>query len=47
MSELVKIALSLVLVVWVVIPEPTSTALGVAGLFAIWGIDWNGAGGGG
>lgn len=36
----VKIMLSVVAIAAFIVPEPASSATGIAALFAIWGIDW-------
>lgn len=41
----VKAALSVVAIVAFIVPEPASSTVGLGGLFAIWGIDWEGSGG--
>lgn len=43
-GNLVKLGLSAVLIIFFLIPEPASSAFGISGLFAIWGIDWSGGG---
>lgn len=42
---LVKLGLSAVAVAAFIVPEPASSVTGLAGLFAIWGINWESDGG--
>lgn len=41
---IVKLGLSVVAITAFIIPEPASSLTGLAGLFAIWGINWQSGG---